>query len=105
MKVQFRRYAWSLAIALVLTVLVGAVASVSSWSAVGVLLAPGMLGGAVIFPEGIHSDWPWVYMAVAALMNVFFFSWPVLGVWVLIEHARRRNRKKGDGQARCTRNV
>jgi hypothetical protein len=92
MKVQFRRYAWSLVLALLWTVLVGAVASVSSWSAVGVLLAPGVLGAAFVFPEGIHSDWPWAYMAVAALMNAFFFSWLFLGIWLLIKRARGRNR-------------
>jgi hypothetical protein len=71
------------------TVLVGAVASVPRWSPVGVLLAPGMLAGALIFPEGTKSDWPGVYMAIAAVMNTFFFSWPVLGIWILIERVRQ----------------
>jgi len=98
MKAQFRRYAWSLVLGFLWTVLVGAVASVSSWSAVGILLAPGVFGAAIIFPEGIHSDWAWAYMAVAGLMNAIFFSWLFLGIWLLIRRARGRNRERRQTQ-------
>lgn len=98
MRARFRKYAWSLVIALILTVLVGAVASVPRWSAVGVLLAPGVLAGAIVFPEGTNSDWPGTYMAMAALMNAFVLSWPVLGAWLLVERARGHNQGTRDTQ-------
>lgn len=87
MKVQLRKYAWSFAVALTLTVLVGAVASLPRLSAVGVLLAPGMLGAAILFPEGIHSNWANTYFVIAGLMNAFFLAWPVLWLWTLIGRA------------------
>jgi hypothetical protein len=75
---------------LILTMLVGAVASVPRWSAVGVLLAPGMLAAAIVFPQGINSDWGKTYLVLAALMNAFLLAWPVLWFWTWIEHSRRR---------------
>jgi len=91
MKLEVRRYAWSFGIGLIVTLLVGAISGIPRCSAAGVLLAPGMLAGAIIFPEGIESDWPGIYMLIAALLNAFFLSWPVLWLWVLIDRARRRN--------------
>jgi hypothetical protein len=90
MKLQLRRYAWSFMGTLILTMLVGAVASVPRWSAVGVLLAPGMLAAAIVFPQGINSDWGKTYLVLAALMNAFLLAWPVLWFWTWIEHSRRR---------------
>lgn len=97
-KPRVRKYAWSFAVGLVLTLLVGALASRPRWSAVGVLLAPGMLAGAIVFPEGTKSDWPGVYMVIAELMNAFFLSWPVLGIWTLIGRVRQRNQMTGGTQ-------
>jgi hypothetical protein len=77
-------------VALALTVLVGAVASVSKLSAVGVLLAPGMLGAAILFPEGTNSDWAKTYLVIAALLNAFLLAWPVLWVWTWIGRFRQR---------------
>jgi hypothetical protein len=91
MRTQLRNYVRSFAIALVLTVLVGAVASVPKLSAVGVLLAPGMLGAAILFPEGTNSDWAKTYLVFAALLNAFLLAWPVLWVWRWIERFRERN--------------
>jgi hypothetical protein len=55
-------YAWSFLAASVLTALVGAVASVTRLSDVGVLLAPGMFGAALLFSGGIHSNSPAAYL-------------------------------------------
>jgi hypothetical protein len=77
-------------VALALTVLVGAVASVSKLSAVGVLLAPGMLGAAILFPEGTNSDWAKTYLVIAALLNTFLLAWPVLWVWTWIGRFHQR---------------
>ncbi len=90
MKLRFRKYAWSFGIALVLTVLVGGIASVPGMSAVGVLLAPGMLGAAVFLPDGTNSNWANTYLVIAGLMNAFLLAWPVLWLWALIDRARRR---------------
>jgi len=90
MKPPVRRYAWSCAVALALTVLVGAIASLPRWSAVGVLLAPGMLAAAIVFPEGINSEWGKAYLVLATLMNAFLLAWPVLWFWAWIERSRRR---------------
>ena len=59
-------------------------------SAVGVLLAPGMLAAAIVFPEGINSNWGKTYLVLAALMNAFLLAWPVLWFWTWIGHSRRR---------------
>ena len=90
LKPHLRRYAWSFVVALALTVLVGAVASVPRWSAVGVLLARGMLAAAIVFPQGINSDWGKTYLVLAALMNAFLLAWPVLWFWTWIERSRQR---------------
>ena len=91
MNERLRRYAYSFAVALILTVVVGATASVSRLSAVGVLLAPGMLAAAILFPEGIHSNWSNIYLVVAGLMNAFLLAWLVLWIWSVIGHARQRH--------------
>jgi len=91
MKPQVRRYAWSFAVALALTMLVGAIASLPRCSAVGVLLAPGMLAAAIVFPEGINSHWGKTYLVLAAMLNAFLLAWPVLWFWTWIEHFRRRD--------------
>ena len=91
MNEHLRRYAYSFAVALALTVVVGVVASVSKLSALGVLLAPGMLAAAILFPEGIHSNWANAYLVVSGLMNAFLLAWPVLWIWSTIDHARQRH--------------
>src|SRR5205085_10638600 len=55
--------------------------NVPRWSAVGVLLAPGMLAAAIVFSQGINSDWGKTYLVLAALMNAFLLAWA--GVLVL----------------------
>jgi small neutral amino acid transporter SnatA (MarC family) len=90
LKPHLRKYAWSFVFALALTVLVGAIASLPRWSAVGVLLAPGMLAAAIVFPDGINSNWGKTYLVLAALMNAFVLAWPVLWFSTWIERFRRR---------------
>ncbi len=90
MKPRLRRHARSFVVALALTVSVGAIASVPKCSAVGVLLAPGMLAAAIVFPEGVNSDWAKTYLVLAALLSALLLAWPVLWFWTWIEHFRRR---------------
>ena len=93
MKLHVRRYALSFGFALALTALVGVIASVPKCSAVGVLLAPGMLAAAIVFPEGINSDWAKAYLVLAALMNSFLLAWPLLWLWTWTERFRQRGEK------------
>jgi hypothetical protein len=83
-------YASSLGVGLILTVLSGAAANVPGLSAVGVLFAPRMLAGGISFPQGPQSDWPKAYLVVATLMSAFFYSWPVLGLWLFIDRVWSR---------------
>jgi hypothetical protein len=39
----------------------------------GPMLLPGLLAAAVIFPEGIQSDHPYLYLAFSVVLD--FFSW------------------------------
>jgi hypothetical protein len=85
---QARRYLWSLLVAFVLTLVITAIDTVMPDSIVGTLLAPGMLAAAISFPQGAHSDLAIAYLLVAEVLNVFFLSWVVLGVWTVINRLR-----------------
>ena len=54
-------------------------------SRVGLLLTPGMYGAAVLFPEGIHSDAPYAYLALAAVVQIVTTATLIAGVWALIK--------------------
>ena len=88
--ITLRRYAGSFVLALIPTALLGAVASVPKWSAAGVLLAPGMLLAALIFPQGVHSSWGYTYLVIAGLLEAFILAWPVLWVWMAVDRWRNR---------------
>lgn len=92
-----RKFLWSFLLGLILTVAIGAVASVPQWSAIGVLLAPGMLLAALFFTEGIHSPWAEGYLVAAALLNALALAFPLLWLWNLIGHFRNQN-FKGSGR-------
>jgi len=74
------RLVWCFGIALGLTALIVAVASIPRLSAVGVALAPGMLLAALLFPEGAHSDWPMTYLMIAGLLDAVIFT--LLIMWI-----------------------
>jgi hypothetical protein len=86
-----RKFVWSYVAGLVLTLLLGAVATRPDWSAAGMLLAPGMLAGAIVFPDGFHSGFGVAYPVIVVLMDAFFMAWLLLGLWSLIQHIRKRN--------------
>jgi len=54
----------------------------------GVLLAPGMLLGALIFPEGAHSDFGTAYIVLAVLIDVVL----VALLLVVVRKLMRRRR-------------
>jgi hypothetical protein len=84
------QYAWSFAIAFALSLLM-LVFPILGFREAGYLLWPGLMVGAILFPQGVHGDLPGLYLIVAFFLSVFIYSWVVFGVWLLIEHARRRN--------------
>ena len=88
---QLLSYAWAFVVALVLTLLCGATASVPGWSAIGVVLAPGMLLAAIAFPTGNNSGWPNTYFVLAALLNALVLAFPVLWLWKAILRFRNRS--------------
>lgn len=90
MKWRRPRYALALIVALIVTIVVALVASVPGCSPVGIMLVPGMLAAAIILPQGPHSDWPTTYMLLAGLLNALLLSWPILGLWMLVERVRRK---------------
>jgi hypothetical protein len=56
--------------ALLIIVLLVVLANTPWGSPAGILLAPGMLLGAIFFPEGAHSDWARAYIALAGILDV-----------------------------------
>lgn len=90
-----RRYAWSCAIGVILTIFLGVAASITD-SFIGALLLPGILLAAIFFPDGIHSDHPMVYFAVAGIIETFVLSWPVMLVWTLVADLREAQRNLRD---------
>jgi hypothetical protein len=48
-----------------------------------------MLAAAIVFPEGINSNWGNTYLVLAVLMNAFLLAWPMLWFWTWIESRRR----------------
>jgi hypothetical protein len=91
LKPHLRRATLSFVFALVLTVLAGAISGLPRCSAVGVLLAPGMFAAAIVFPDGINSNWATIYLVLAVLMNAFLLAWPALWLWAWIGRSRRHS--------------
>jgi hypothetical protein len=56
-----------------------ALSSVPHCSAAGVLLLPGMILAAFIFPQGIHSNWGETYLVVA-----FVIDWVLFAVFFIL---------------------
>lgn len=98
-KPVFRMFAWSYVAGLGLTLLLAALSGRPRGSSLGVLLAPGMLSAAIVFPQGIESDAAYTYMALAMVVNAFFLSWPLLGLWKVIQHFRKRTGENDNSTA------
>ena len=71
----------SFGIGVVLTLTIAGVASIPHCSAVGVLLLPGMLLAAVVFREGVNSNGAWLYVALAAFIEIAIFAGIVYLIW------------------------
>lgn len=89
MGIRYRVYVWSLLASVVLMALVGAIASVPGCSAMWVLLLPGALLAAIVFPQGPESDYGLVFLLLAGLLDVVLFAFPLAWLWKLFERHRR----------------
>jgi hypothetical protein len=83
-----RLYAWSLVISAVLVAGVVALASVPHVPAVGIVLLPGALLAAIVFPQGPHSSEANLWFVLAGLLNVALFAFPVMWMWALIQRRK-----------------
>jgi hypothetical protein len=92
MSADGRRYAWSCLIAILLMILLGIAASLPPLARLEVVFSPGAMLAAIPFREGLHSDWPVVWLALAALVDLFIFSWLVMLVWTLVTRSRHTQR-------------
>ena len=86
---RLRTYIWSLVISVVLTLLVGAIASLPRCSAIGVLLLPGALLAAIMLPQGVNSNAGNAYLVLAGLLDSIIVSFLVMGFWKLIERRKK----------------
>lgn len=76
-----RVYTWSSAISLALAGVVAGIANLPDCDSAGLLLLPAALLAALVLPQGIHSDYGFTYMALAAVIDVLSFG--VLTAFVL----------------------
>ena len=91
MKHHIAEYAISSVVALSLMV-IARLALYGTRSTVGgfdVLLLPGFFLGGIFFPQGIHSDLPYVYIATAFIIDGFLFGLPALLLCKLLKSLRR----------------
>lgn len=86
---RLRVYGWSLVISVALVALAAVVASVPHFSAVGVVLLPGALLAAVVFPQGPESGSGNIYLLLAGVLDSLLVAFPVMWTWGLIERRRR----------------
>ena len=83
------RYAWSLAIAVGLIALVGGVSSLPGCDNGWLLLVPGALLAALVFPQGVNSNGGVLYLVLAGLIDITLLALLVMCAWGLIERRRR----------------
>jgi hypothetical protein len=89
-----RLYLWSLAIS---ALLVGALAGISSvpyCSFAGMLLLPGGLLAAIVFPQGAESESANSFLILAGLLDTALFALPVMGVWHLFAGKKHEAQEK-----------
>jgi hypothetical protein len=79
------RYAWSLVIAVALIAVVGGVSSLPGCDNGWLLLLPGALLAAVVFPQGVNSKGGVIYLVLAGLIDIALLGFLVMWIWGLIE--------------------
>ena len=64
----------ALAIGIALVALIAGIGSMHRFEDINMLLIPGALLGALFFPQGIEGDHAYLYLAIAALIDVIIFA-------------------------------
>ena len=82
-----RDYGWSCLVSAGMVLLLLLVNIAGSDSA-AVFLAPGMFVALLLFPQGVHGDLPYGYLAFAMIIDVLLCGWVVFGVWRLVRWVR-----------------
>ena len=88
MRPPLRMYLWSFVASLTLTLTVAGIACIPGLDNVMVLLLPGVFAAALIFPTGIHSNWPMAFFVLVPLANALILTWPVSWLWTRIAASR-----------------
>ncbi len=70
----FRKLVISFLIGTLLTISLVGLACIPRLELFAFLLLPGAFGAALVFRQGIHSDWALTYMALAGLLDIAMFS-------------------------------
>src|SRR5690348_11877932 len=87
---DLRTCAWSFLGGLVLTLLVSMIARIPGCSIFGVLLAPGFLAAAIVFPGAAHSNWGMTYLGLALVLDACFLALLAISLWAQIRRLWRR---------------
>lgn len=73
------RIVWSFLISVVLIVAISEIADlVPSLAGLSIVAAPGMFAALLLFPAGGHSDWAYLYLILAVVIDGALYTWPVL---------------------------
>jgi hypothetical protein len=88
---QRGRLLWSFFISLGFVLLLSKIADlVPTLYGLGMVAAPGMLAGAVLFPVSEHSAWALAYIVLAIALDALLYTWPVLIAWRFLAGRRSR---------------
>jgi hypothetical protein len=88
------RYLICSAVALAIVLLISGVSDATSsnlWGA-DLLAAPGLLIAALAFPQGAHSDFPYLYLGLALVIDGLLLGGLILLFWTLLNRLRRSSR-------------
>jgi hypothetical protein len=95
MQIGWRVYLESFVISVGVTVLVIAVASMPSCSAVGIVLLPGNLLAGIVFPQGVHSNsGTTLYLVLSGFLTAVLLTFPAFWLLKLIKRRTESDRTK-----------
>ena len=84
-----KKVIWSAAGEIGIVVVISALAS--RYASLGMLLAPGMLAGAIVFQEGIHSDYGNLYLILAGILDVCLYGTALYFIFSRLAKRAERN--------------
>jgi hypothetical protein len=95
MKAHIARLAISFAVALGFSIAVAFLTDNTPFEFANVIFVPGMLGAALVFPQGIESDHGNAYLAIAGLITALLLTWPIMKLCQVLVVWRRSGTPKG----------